>query len=337
MQHTATPIPPAPPHTRARQRRAAFTLIEVLFSILIIGILLSLLIGGVTLTTRLARSTADRQAVSTIRSAIAQFEKEASFLPPLVRDRAATTPAWVEPGAAGTQRVAVYSPQVALQAQALRIPPTAPGTNPLLDNRYSESSLAFYLVGALERARQGAAGIPIDGVPGPGFYKPRLDGTFEIPVDVRQGAAASQRIGTIIRPLVEVGRTSPKLATLGGNPDAVQLVDNNNVPFRYYRWLPGREQPVGSGNFVVETIADLNIPSMIARDPAAFPALKDRPERDITKNAQLRDATFAIVSAGANKVFGDETYTALQAALGSGSESELRNQAEADNAVEVGS
>ena len=114
-------------------------------------------------------------------------------------------------------------------------------------------------------------------------------------------------------------------------------MDNNNVAFRYYRWLPGREQPAGSGNFIVETLADLNIPVMVARDPAAFPQLVDRPERDITKNAQLRDATFAIVSAGANKVFGDESVDVLQAALGSGTETELRREAESDNAVEVGS
>jgi prepilin-type N-terminal cleavage/methylation domain-containing protein len=315
----------------------AFTLVEVLFSILIIGILLALLIGGVTLTTRVARSTADRQALSTIRIAISQFEKEAGFIPPLVRDRA-QTPAWTEPGSGGTRRVAVYAVQVPAQALALRVPTQGPtAANPLLDNRYSESSLAYYLVGALERSLVGAAGIPIDGVPGPGLYKPRADGTFEIPADVRSGSAESQRVGSIIRPLVEVGKSSPKLATSAADVDAVQMVDNNNVAFRYYRWLPGREQPAGSGNFIVETLGDLNIPVMVARDPAAFPQLQDRPERDITKNAQLRDATYALVSAGANRVFGDEPLAELQAALGSGTEIELRREAESDNGVEVGS
>ncbi len=334
MPNNATQFQPPSP----RARRAAFTIVEVLFSILIIGILLALLIGGVSLTTRVARSTADRQAVSTIRTAIAQFEKEAGFIPPLVRDRA-QTPAWTEPGAADTRRVAVYAVQVPAQAQALRVPTQAPTTaSPLVDNRFSDSSLAFYLVGALEQPLRGASGIPVDGVPGPGFYRPRLDGTFEIPADVRNTApGGSQRVGTIIRPLVEVGRTSPKLATSNADVNAVQLVDNNNVAFRYYRWLPGREVPANSGNFIVENLADLNIPVMVARDPAAFPQLKDRPERDITKNAQLRDATFAIVSAGANKVFGDEDFTVLQAALGSGTETELRREAESDNAVEVGS
>ncbi len=343
MPNNATPIRPNlshPPTRRPGHSRAAFTIVEVLFSILIIGILLALLIGGVSLTTRVARSTADRQAVSTIRTAITQFEKEAGFIPPLVRDRApGALMGWTEPGAtAGSRRVAVYSLQVPAQALILRTQP-----NSLVDDRFSESSLAFYLVGALEQLLQdppppGSDRIPIDGVPGPGFYKPRLDGTFEIPADVRNGAAAgSQRIGTIIRPLVEVGRTSPKLATSSVDVDAVQLVDNNNVAFRYYRWLPGREQPAGSGNFIVETLADLNIPVMVARDPAAYPQLVDRPERDITKNAQLRDATFAIVSAGANKVFGDEQFDVLQAALGSGTETELRREAESDNAVEVGS
>jgi type II secretory pathway pseudopilin PulG len=337
MPNNATQFQPQSP----RARHAAFTIVEVLFSILIIGILLALLIGGVSLTTRVARSTADRQAVSTIRTAIAQFEKEAGFIPPLVRDLAQPPlRGWTEPGAtAGSRRVAVYALQVPAQSQLLRASnPLPPTDNPLFDNRFSESSLAFYLVGALEQPLQGANGIPIDGVPGPGFYKPRLDGTFEIPADVRNGAAAgSQRIGTIIRPLVDVGRTSPKLATSSVDVDAVQLVDNNNVAFRYYRWLPGREQPAGSGNFIVETLADLNIPVMVARDPAAYPQLVDRPERDITKNAQLRDATFAIVSAGANKVFGDEQFDVLQAALGSGTETELRREAESDNAVEVGS
>jgi hypothetical protein len=291
----------------------------------------------VSLTTRAARATADRQAVTTIRSAVSQFQKDVGILPPLVRDRA-TTRAWVEPGSGGTQKIAVYPAQSA----ALRTPTElATALNPLRDNRYSESSLAFFLVGTLERPLSGASGVPIDGVPGPGYYKPRVDGTFEIPVDVRNSATApTQRTASVLPSLLDTGRRSPKLATdVNASPDAVQLVDSSNVAFRYYRWLPGREVPPGSGNFVVERVADLNIPPMVGRDLslAQFAGYRSTPEFDITKNLQLRDATFAIVSAGENGVFGDEDLAVLNAALGSGTEADLRIRAESDNAVEVGS
>jgi hypothetical protein len=218
------------------------------------------------------------------------------------------------------------------------------------DRRYSEQSLAVYLAGALGAPLGGAApaGLPIDGAGGLGFYKPSSDGTFEIPDDVLRGSAsATRRVGKVYEPLVNLAKASPKLFTDPADPTKVELRDVRHVVVRYYRWLPGK--PAVAGN-PVDDWNDQNLPYSVGRDPSRAPfntpplnAFKTPPARDLSKSPELRTATWAVVAAGPNGVFGDEPVSEISRALGlsnDGSpegEVRLRSLAAEDNAVEVGS
>ncbi|GJQ31039.1 MAG: hypothetical protein HBSAPP03_29230 [Phycisphaerae bacterium] len=349
--------------TLAAQPRSdtrGFTLLEMLISILLIGIVMALVIGGALAVTKAARGAADRAVVGNIKTGLAQFQQEFGFAPPLVKERAvpATQPVSNGPG---ERRIVTYNLSLGADQAALRVPTLGPtATNPLRDNRYSELTLAYYLAGGLEEKliASNPNSPPIDGLPGPGLYAPTRDGSFAIPADVKRGGAlpsgdVSNRAGKQYQPFVNLG-ASVKLVTDSADPHYVRLLDRTGVPVRYYRWMSGREQPAGSGMFVVETPADLNVPALVARDYSLtqFRYMKRRPGRDVTEGAALKGATWAIVSAGPNGVFGDEmppemTIDQMAAKLGvpgaSGAadpvarELEIRALAEEDNIVEVGS
>ncbi len=168
------------------------------------------------------------------------------------------------------------------------------------DMRFSVYSLAYYVMGGLDGA--------IDGVEGEGFRKPRANGTFE-----RVGGTASE---ALFRPTGDGGlRYLDSDLTTG----RVVLLDRHGNPYRYYRWVNGDEDAEITG------IEDINVPAVVG---------------DPTQNPELRDATFAIVSAGRDGLFGDaatEGLPALQNAYGAGlSVDELQRKARQDNVVEVG-
>lgn len=342
------------PATRRSPAGRAFTLLEVLFSILVIGVLLGLLVVGLQAAGVFARGSADRQTVGAISLGVQRFQEQFGFAPPLVKDHALAPTAIEE--TAGTQFYAVYVPANAADILVLR-PPLVPNDpsnpNPFLDRRYSELSLSFYLCGADDTRvlRTGAIDLPIDGVRGPGFFTPRRDGTFEIPRDLLRptGAAESRRVSAQNDSLIALN--SPNV-TLGGVPEPIpaplppefyahpRLKDRNAVPIRYYVWIGGREQPANSGNFVLEDIADYNIPPLVGLESS--PGLPIPEDRDPSKNIALRSAKWAIVAAGPNTVFGDEDINLIAGALKSPVPQDvpgvraMRAKAAADNVVEVG-
>lgn len=329
-----------------------FTLLEMLMAVLVIGIVMALLIGGALAVTRAAKGAANQAGVTNVKTGLLQFEQEFGFTPPLVKERA--VPA-VQPVMPPTpqRRIAVYDVTVQADQVALRIPTVPPtATNPMLDNRYSELSLAYYLAGGLDSPRltNAANSPPIDGVAGPGLYKPNRDGSFNIPADVKRGGqgavgTASNRRGSAYEPFVNLSK-SVKLFGDTADTQLVYLRDGNDANIRYYRWLPGREVPAGSGNFVTLLAADFNVPPMVARDYSLpqFAFFKRKPARDLLTNASVKGATWGIVAAGANGVFGDEvsiedlaTRLGVRGAGGSPQrEQEIRAIAEEDNIVEVG-
>lgn len=169
------------------------------------------------------------------------------------------------------------------------------------DVRFSVHALAYYVMGALD------AGI--DGVEGEGFRKPRINGTFE-----RTG-------GTVMDPMFSPRGEEAGIKQLDADltTGLVVLADRSGTPYRYYRWLNGDADGRIAG------ADDLNVPAVVG-DPAA--------------NPELRDAEFAIVSAGPDGLFGDaptEGLTALEDMYGAGVPvDELHALARADNVVEVG-
>ncbi len=330
-------------HTsRTRTRRSAFTLVELLVSIMVIGILLGMLIIGARVAIRFVRTQADRQAVISMRIGIIQFKQDHGIPMPLVRDqhfRGATPEmARVElTGNAGNyNRIAVYDisapTPVGDDYKAVLIKRLGSGTaapsgwgalTEYYDTRWSNNSLAYYLVGALEeKLNSPNADLVIDGKTGHGMFAANRDGSFKIPSELALDPLAKMALPRIYDPYFVPNSSSTKIwvdpSGLPGAAQNVQIRDRNQVPFRYYHWLHDegfRTDPV-INNY-------LRVP-LVVGDP--------------TTDTRLRSATFAVVGAGPDGVFGDEPIDALRIALGMADASELiaRKKAMEDNVVEFG-
>jgi hypothetical protein len=336
-----------------RRLARAFTMVEIMFAVLIIGILLGLLIGSVKLVTRMSKRTVDRQAVLSIRAGGVQFKQLFGFDVPLVRERGRDP----NPGAHTYVRsganniVCVYKPSdldylEELQGEELAGLQATDSGNPFIDYRFSERSIPIYLVGELDIPALIAqpTGVPIDGIQGPGFYKPTVEGTFEIPADVlnpRTGPSATKRAGTTYESLIALNSNGPTLFVDPNAPkhDVVEVRDRNGVAIRYYRWEHGPVQANGT--------LPLNVPALVGRYFVTTGLLANAPvppDRDISNNANIRAATFAIVAAGPDGVFGDEPgpqgleliCQKLGVPYDTSNEVKIRLMAELDNIVEVG-
>jgi hypothetical protein len=123
------------------------------------------------------------------------------------------------------------------------------------------------------------------------------------------------------------------------------FVDGFGNAFRYYRWEPGRL--VGL-QLVINSELDLNIPPVLI-DPIEYEKVQNDPMNlelasvsFIGENAKLREARYAIVSAGPDGYFGTESIESIAAFLRtevpSSSEDQaiLRREVWADNLYEVG-
>jgi prepilin-type N-terminal cleavage/methylation domain-containing protein len=346
----------------ARARSSGFTMIEVLFAILIIGVLLGLLIVGVRRGIGFVKGTAERQMVQGIAMGISQFEKEFGFHPPLVKELPWATnsnqllPMRPTPGGGGAKidtsgaqyRIEVYDLNNDADKDLLRTV-VIDATNPLEDNRYSVRTIAIYLAGALEvgynaaRNNPSAANfLPMDGVKGPGLYRPRLNGTFDLPSDLivaASGSGTSAKRGRPHESFINLGGSSLKIIHNAEDDERrdVYIADRNGVPIRYYFWLP--VDPAAPATNPPNPLGDLRIPAMVGRNPADYPMIKTPPERDLTVNAALRSAKHAIVAAGPNKAFGDEAMDDLRKIMRVGPgvpDLEVRQMAEEDNIVEAG-
>jgi len=227
------------------------------------------------------------------------------------------------------------------------------------DRRYSKYALAYYLTGVLDKA--------VDGVRGPGMTRPIVDGSF-LGVGYPVGSVREK-----YEPLMDTerrgarivnGYVEPKevvehsLSGSIGDADSVRdmyedyqreqlfaFVDGFGNAFRYYRWEPGRL--VGL-QLVIESELDLNIPPVLI-DPVEYEKVQNDPmnlERDdvnfIDEDAKLREARYAIVSAGPDGYFGTESIDSiaefLREDVPSSSEDQalMRQQVWADNLYEVG-
>jgi type II secretory pathway pseudopilin PulG len=298
-----------------------FTIMEILVSILVIFTLMGLLIVGARHVRKLARSSADRAAVTSLKQAVVQFRTTTGFLPPLVKDQ---TPL-------NTGRPSIYVASVPADGTALRLAPDFNTATPgAPDLRFSLYSIPYYVIGALDvpGPAPNPNNLPIDGVAGPGFLMPKRDGTFE-------------RAGRKFESFFDLGKSGKSLFAADAPNGRVVLRDANEVAFRYYRWLRGDAPNTGP-----TTPPPLNVPGIFITDLG--------PPKVI--DPEFRSADFAIVGAGPNGVFGDEadlpawhpqqlSWDALASKAGvSGSpqgnaplQAKVRDAARADNIVEVGS
>lgn len=356
--------------SRSRHARA-FTLVEILFSILILGVLMGLLFVAFRSTRKFATSVADRDAVATIKMGVSRFIDECGFAPPLIRDQAQNQPRTVFSDGSGLMRFSVYnfSMDETANADLVLLRPAAlaqpSDVNPFLDRRFSERTLAVYIAGACDvpgkpgDADARAKELPIDGVMGPGFYKARPDGSFEVPADVRKGGAATtaRGAGSKFDSLIDLSKKYLSLYSYARDPqhlsandpvdgdngaDAgklrwVEVRDSRKIPVRYYRWINGGQYSQGARTiYDVRTIDDLRLPPIVGRKGSNFPGTPQ--DRDTEQNPELRSATWAIVAAGPDGAFGDEPLPLLARRLGITitDERKTRIDAEKDNVVEVG-
>lgn len=147
----------------------------------------------------------------------------------------------------------------------------------------------------------------IDGKDGSGFREPMRDGSFR------------QAGGRLTDPLFDAAGDADRLVEVDAEEGRFELRDRNGIAYRYYRWLP-----IDSAS--ASDVTDLRrVPSLLG-DPA--------------ENIMLRDAEYAIVAAGPNRVFGEistEGREALQDELGRGkTDAQLESEGREDNVMEVG-
>lgn len=205
------------------------------------------------------------------------------------------------------------------------------------DRRYSRYALAYYLTGILPRS--------VDGIAGEGMTRPLINGGFAN-VGYPVGSTRDRYEATIdinrrgVR--VQHGYARPvEIAEHDGNIDIdmlnmmdaqsvydlypaadqdnlVALVDAFGTAFRYYRWEHGRYDD--RRRLVTENSLDLNIPPVLL-DPEAMIALENDdsfdPIPDLTEgDLKVRQARFAIVGAGADRLFGTEPIDYIVEQLG---------------------
>ena len=227
------------------------------------------------------------------------------------------------------------------------------------NQRYSKYSLAYYLAGSMPSV--------LDGVDGPGMVRPLADGTFEGVIAASAdpmvtGGRSSSR--DRYEPFFDADRGSAKLvreyfdldeyrenagdAELTVDDPSLQtdwrhaaIVDSNGKAFRYYRW-----EPLSDGYGIATTATcQLNIPYILLDDEAVRRLVDAGPGGaatiDVTGgDASLRGASWAIVGAGPDGLFGTEPFETLRTELPrpetGTTETDYRALAKSDNAVEVG-
>ncbi len=192
------------------------------------------------------------------------------------------------------------------------------------DRRYTRYGLAYYLMGVLPRS--------VDGIAGQGMSRPLATGgfvnvgypiggtrdNFEPTLDVDRGGINLQT--GYVRPMdlaehaVEAFSNNlsvDDVYTLYDDEELDQLtalVDAFGTAFRYYRWEHGRYNT--QRQLVIETSLDLNIPPILLDPEVLVELMNDDmadPMLDVTAgDPELRQARFAIVGAGADRLFGTE-------------------------------
>jgi len=323
--------------------RAGFTIIELLVTVVVIGALMGLLIVGLRKAAQFATKSAQKQTLSGLKQATIQFRTEFGFLPPLVfdgvelghgdiQDESFSNVGPVYVDNFGRSLVNVYQLGNDTARAFLRGEELDPSGPDYADARYSKFSLPIYLGGVL--------GADVDGVEGPGMSKPLPDGSWAGVGDALGGGNKRYE------PFLEMGKSSLRIE-LGYTDDAeivehggsnpgddqpyrLALVDSKGKAYRYYRWL----HDVNPTNTL-----ELNIPAVLL-DPVLHRDAFGDPTLDVTDgDAKLRSATWAIVSAGQNGLFGTEDIAYLRdrlSAAASTADALVRREAAADNVVEVG-
>jgi competence protein ComGC len=358
---------------RTTRSTSGFTLAEVMVGIFIVFLLMGLTLVSFRAAANGARRVSDRALVHGLKIAVDDFSREFGMVPPLVKDIGsdASNPYPIV-SVDGLPLPAVYSPAFSRDLAVLR------GEDDEFP-RFSTYSLAYYLVGALDAS--------VDGVDGPGFVEVRRGGNFApvLAPDSLPGQGGevelARRGPKKYEPLFDTDRGSVELyidtanrLTLSDGSGTLsrerivyraEIRDRRATALRYYRWysdeikladIPGglnayTDTASDFSGSVSGLIAYLNIPKIV------LDSYGDPLSPDFEVPIEVRGATYAVVGAGPNRLFGDHIDESLlssdvalqkQYAEGLGlsvsrldSDADYRQKAieaaRADNIVEVGS
>ena len=284
-----------------------FTLMEALMTLTIMIILAGLVLVAVGSAINNARRSADEAFARTMGFCVEQFEKDNRFLPPLVLDE----------NPIDTSANVTTGPRIRSRGEA-NVPANDPGrpgrylqylevesVNAGYSARYSNYSLSYFLAGVLPAT--------IDGVDGAGTATPMPNGSF--------AAGTAKR-----NPYFDVGRDAERIAVGTPLPTAqpvnadnrynyTEIRDRQGKAFRLYRWAP--VDHAANGAALQFSAAPVNVPGRageVRSYNVPFPLgdlgdfnLAQFPVCVMPTNPALRAVRFAIVGAGRDGKFGDET------------------------------
>lgn len=289
----------------SRSSTRGFTIIETMIVMGIVALLGSILLLAIRGMRKTGDVTAEIGMVSALKLSVEKFKQDHGFLPPLVED---ATPGPVE----ASGRIRIWTAQDLGNKDAT----LNGGPGPAGPKAYSDYSLAYYLAGALDS--------DYDGVKGLGFTTPseKRDGQFsrkgkkiEALIDPTQYKTRTGAIRLFIPNATSTDQLTKVRTVIWDRWSDGSLTTGLSQPIRYYRWLPAywaQTDPTNPGK-----VRYWNVPVAIGGnlDPEIAPS-----------RAELKDAEYAIVSAGPDRLFGDEAGLA----------DADRVKAAADNIVEVG-
>ncbi|MEL7484512.1 MAG: type II secretion system protein [Planctomycetota bacterium] len=320
----------------------AFTLVELLATISVIFVIMGIAVVAYTSAARTAREAADRSAVNGLQLAVGQFKDEFGFVPPLVKDDGGFSADLPLATVRGRTVPLVYSLGSFEDGQALRGRDSDRLRYSLLSLPYYIMGALDETVDGVDGP--GFFEVRRDGTFAPVLaYEARAGDTSPNPDDVAQ---RSQRRyepffdadrGGMELYLDGSGRFSGSNGVLTRNriPFRFELRDRGGVAIRYYRWerderaldqvfrddgiqsIEEYTDPEDSGGLEGEP-GYYNIPFLVLNglldEPyedenainQAISAAAGDPDVAFPFPAELRSATYAIVAAGPNRLFGDE-------------------------------
>ncbi len=312
MTRTTTPSPASAPAPAVCRR--AFTLVELLTVVVIIGVLIGILLVAFTGVLRTSKNLQCERTLRTIGDAVQSFNTDFRYDPPLLRIQRDD---W-DIGEATTAGDTVVIPE-AWPTSAAGDPPTSARTRQNLEQtRYaSEYSAAVYLMGAGDidgqtvtndnavdttQPNRGANQDEDDGKSGPGVRDPGPDRSWG-----GAGDRGQQTSGTSQRRAIRTGRTygpyldqtsMASLMLLDQNTGLYRIADPWGQPIRYYRNWPTKNRP-SSG----EPEASVAFTPVEIRNPIAVEhqmASSNQPNYEFER--EVLSARFMLLSAGQNSL-----------------------------------
>lgn len=301
-----------------RSARRAFTLVELLAAVTVIGILIGIVFIALGGATQQARASLATRQLGTIQQGVAQFETDFGYLPPLLSDYTDVPGS----GFAGTDKVLVTPEGQAtfgatLQQQAEFV------SDAYKASRYSsEYSIAAYLIGIAELSgnatvqdRDGedfllAADDGDDGVVGPGLRDPGPDrawGGGSSRLDARSSPGdpntyLQPRGGQVYGPYINAADLTdaiePELL-VGGNDNYIgyQVLDPWGNPIRYYLNWPTKDPTLTGLDLQRNRTVDF-LPVELRTAESADAQIRGN-DVDLNLDRIALNSSFALLSAGA--------------------------------------